>query len=449
VSELAQAIWAQDRRLDGLRCAGAWRLNALSVPGAAAVGPMVRRWGQRSVAASGGVVSEPPLTLCAGVLAQTATPASCSSAPSRQLDPGARRMPARASGPFKVWWVEKGGQRHDRSMRLDDPLPSEEICDAALEYQQRIKAHFLRSKGLAKEDAAKELARAVGWVSLWWQKLPEEIPRPREVPPYVSEYNLRMLQLGVEPFRPAVLRRRFVEDTDGLYLECAQQMPWRQAVFRKRNYETGEVTVTNIASSRQDCAYPGLHTGIPRLDEALERVRREFDIQDPRAYLLNNFYPDGNTSIAPHNHDFWSAILSFGASRVFTLDGAPILLGDGDLLVLGTQRHGLPKMPAVKEGRVSIAIFWFQEHKQELASKTHSGGTDFQDERDDSVCAQCGLQTILLQESLDGQSYCSECWQKWQPMQSASAEVGDFQAGAAESDDDFLAAALELSLKEY
>jgi len=47
------------------------------------------------------------------------------------------------------------------------------------------------------------------------------------------------------------------EDTQGLYLECAQQMPWRQAVFRERNYDAGEVTVTNIASSRQDCSYGG------------------------------------------------------------------------------------------------------------------------------------------------------------------------------------------------
>ena len=37
-----------------------------------------------------------------------------------------------------------------------------------------------------------------------------------------------------------------LEDTEGLYLECAQEMPWRQAVFRKRNYQTGEVTAPRL-----------------------------------------------------------------------------------------------------------------------------------------------------------------------------------------------------------
>merc|ERR1711937_870921 len=106
-----------------------------------------------------------------------------------------------------------------------------------------------------------------------------------------------------------------------------------------------------------------MRTGIPRLDAALERVRQDFGVRDPDAYLLNNWYPDGRCSIAPHQHDFWSAIISFGAPRIFVLDGQPILLGEGDLLVFGTQRHSVPKMPQVKDGRVSIAVFWYPERK--------------------------------------------------------------------------------------
>merc|ERR1712187_156909 len=59
-----------------------------------------------------------------------------------------------------------------------------------------------------------------------------------------------------------------------------------------------------------------------------------------------------------------SAILSFGASRVFTLDWQPLLLGDGDMLVFGTQRHSVPKMLSVKSGRLSVAIFWYPERRQ-------------------------------------------------------------------------------------
>lgn len=139
-------------------------------------------------------------------------------------------------------------------------------------------------------------------------------------------------------------------------------------MLRKRNYETGEVTITKVASSRQDCMFPSLKTGIPRLDSALQRIKEDFQINDPGAYLICNWYADGDTNIAPHQHDFWSAILSFGASRVFTLDWQPLLLGDGDLLVFGTQRHSVPKMPSVESGRLSLAIFWYPERREADAS---------------------------------------------------------------------------------
>mmetsp|Transcript_99987 Transcript_99987/g.173483 ORF Transcript_99987/g.173483 Transcript_99987/m.173483 type:complete len:425 (-) Transcript_99987:222-1496(-) len=356
----------------------------------------------------------------------------------------------RNAGLFKVWWIEKGGQRHEKSLRLDDPLPTLELSEAAAEYQLRVRAFWLQTQGMGKERIAQELGKAPGWVSLWWKKPPNEVERPRDVPPYVAEYNLRMLECGVEPFRPVVLLRRYMTDTAGLYLECAQQMPWRQAVFRKRNYQTGEVTVTNIPSSRQDCSYRSLRTGISRLDTALNRIRHDFNITDPGAYLLNNFYPDGNTSIAPHQHDFWSAILSFGATRVFTLDGTPILLGEGDLLVFGTQRHGVPKMPAVKDGRVSVAIFWYPEKRQECLPAL-----------DGSSCFQCGLATEILQEAEDGNYYCEECWLDWQKHASerigrntgdASGHISVVDANTDDmsvADDDLLAAALELSLADY
>mmetsp|Transcript_10871 Transcript_10871/g.19348 ORF Transcript_10871/g.19348 Transcript_10871/m.19348 type:complete len:412 (+) Transcript_10871:146-1381(+) len=336
-------------------------------------------------------------------------------------------------GFVRVWWIEKGGERKDATLKLDDPLPVVKMSEAAAEYRCRFRAVHLRSKGWSKEKIGRELDKAAGWVTLWGERAPEEVPRPKDVPPYVIDYELRMLKCGIEPFRPAVLRRQYMTDTVGLYSECAQAFPWRQAVFRKRNYDTGEVTVTNIASSRQDCSIRGLKTGIARLDAALDRVRVEFDIRDPRVYLLNNFYPDGNTSIAPHQHDFWSAILSFGASRVFTLDGQPILLGDGDLLVIGTQRHGVPKMPAVTEGRVSVAIFWYPE----------MFGTE---------CSQCGKSTELLQEGEDGENYCEDCWRSWQTFSQAAQDEVPRQSMVEDTgltEDDILAATLEMSLKDF
>jgi len=224
-----------------------------------------------------------------------------------------------------------------------------------------------QQQGRSKASVAKELARPEGWINSHWGMTLDrlrEVKRPREVAKYVSEYETRMLSKGVEPFRPPSLRRKYMSDSSGMYEECAAAMPWRQAVLRKRNYETGEVTITNVASNRQDCTFPRLRTGIPRLDSVLQRIKEDYEINDPGAYLMCNWYPDGNTNIAPHQHDFWSAILSFGESRVFTLDWQPLLLGDGDLLVFGTQRHSVPKMPSVKSGRLSVAIFWYPERRE-------------------------------------------------------------------------------------
>ncbi|CAJ1440225.1 unnamed protein product, partial [Effrenium voratum] len=297
--------------------------------------------------------------------------------------------------------VEKG-QRYDAELSLAWDLPKAKESEEAKDFRQKLQARFWLSTGQSKEEVAERLGKACGWVTQAAGAAPEI---PRAVPRYVAEYNLRMLSLGIEPFRPALLWRRYAEDTEGLYLECAQQMPWRQAVFRKRNYETGEVTVTGIASNRQDCSYPTLATGIPRLDVVLQRLKRDLQIQDPRAFLLNNFYPEGNTSIAPHQHDFWSAILSLGASRVFTLDGSPVLLGDGDVLVIGTQRHGVPKMPEVEDGRVSVAIFWYPESAPESLGSRPADA--------DPSCAMCGAKE-QLQEAEDGSAYCRACWQQWQ-----------------------------------
>lgn len=223
-------------------------------------------------------------------------------------------------------------------------------------------------EGRSTADMAKELGRPEGWVARCRNMAIDEVKRPREVAKYISEYEIRMLKGGIEPFRNPSICRKYLEDCVGMYEECVAAMPWRQAVLRKRNYKTGEVTITNVASNRQDCTFPTLRTGIARLDSVLQRIKVEYQIHDPGAYLICNWYPDGNTSIAPHQHDFWSAILCFGASRVFTLDWEPLLLGEGDLLVFGTQRHSVPKMRSVEAGRVSVAIFWYPERRKADAS---------------------------------------------------------------------------------
>merc|ERR1719245_2097262 len=110
-----------------------------------------------------------------------------------------------------------------------------------------------------------------------------------------------------------------------------------------------------------NASFRGLRTGIAALDELLESVRASLNIQDPDAYLILNYYANGRSTIGSHQHDFWSAILTFGASRVMLVDNRPVVLHDGDLIVLGTQKHGIPKQPSINQGRVSVAVFYHPE----------------------------------------------------------------------------------------
>lgn len=231
------------------------------------------------------------------------------------------------------------------------------------------------------------------------------VKRPKDVPPYVAEYNLRMLSLGIEPFRPASLLRNYAKDsrtpkasTWNVHKQC-------HGVRSQTLLRVDRTAATLVCLPASDVLMTSCNTC---------EIWTSRTIKDPRAFLLNNFYPDGNTSIALHQHDFWSAILSLGAPRVFTVDGDPVLLNDGDVIVIGTQRHSVPKMPEVKDGRVSVAIFWYPESRGPM-------------------CDRCGADAPL-QESRDGLSYCQACWRDWQEED--------------HSDDAMLQVALQLSILE-
>jgi len=279
----------------------------------------------------------------------------------------ATRSPKKNERPHICRWYENK-ENHEATLSLQDDLPSPNLAPAAIEYRHRLRAIWMKQQGIGKADVSKQLKRPEGWVADCWNMKADNVKRPKEVAKYIGEYETRMLREGVEPFRPPMLRRKYVTDSVGMYEECAAGLPWRQAVLRKRNYETGEVAITKIESNRQDCTFPTLRTGITRLDAILQMIKVDFQIADPGAYLICNWYADGQTNIAPHQHDFCSATLCFGASRVFTLDWQPLLLGDGDLLVFGTQRHSVPKMQCVESGRLSVSIFWYPERHKADAS---------------------------------------------------------------------------------
>lgn len=189
-----------------------------------------------------------------------------------------------------------------------------------------------------------------------------ELSPPRQVPAYIADHAIDCLEAKVDPCRPAQILRRFVQSSEPLENCSALSacLSWDPAPALKRDYETGEVWDTGRKLLREK-AVSSLQTGVPAVDAAITQIVDIFGIDDPGAYLLCNKYKDGRSFIAPHQHDFWSATFSFGASRIFLLDKQPILLEDGDVLVFGSQRHSVPKQldPRQSGERVSLSLFWY------------------------------------------------------------------------------------------
>lgn len=341
--------------------------------------------------------------------------------------------------PQRYRFIEQG-RLHEVDLRVEPVLPEVSLSPPAEEYRATLRSHYLRSKGWTLQNVAMELERSEAWVQQCWTKSAADIMPPRGLPQYISRYELRMLSAGVMPFRPPELRRGYVTNSSGLYEECVQQLQWKQASIRRRNYHTGELTVTSDASNRQDCVYRSCMTGVARLDEVIRQVCLDFDVADPEAFLVNNWYPDGKSSIGAHSHDNWSAILSFGASRIFMLDDKPILLCDGDLLIFGTQRHSLPKMPDVSDGRVSVGIFWYPE----------TSGAITMGPVCTIECGGCGHRRPMHQKAPDGKSYCQSCWTAFlRAMPGLMQHMGMVGRGGNSSiEDEMFASALQRSLLE-
>lgn len=100
----------------------------------------------------------------------------------------------------------------------------------------------------------------------------------------------------------------------------------------------------------------------PKLDALVLDLVRDFHLPDPfqAGYTVKmNWYPDGFSRVSPHRHDNWTLLVSLGSPRVLTVDRARVLMEDGDLILFGTQSHGVPEMPKLSGGgRMSLVLMF-------------------------------------------------------------------------------------------
>jgi len=103
------------------------------------------------------------------------------------------------------------------------------------------------------------------------------------------------------------------------------------------------------------------------MDRILQKLFHEYGIEDRTSGVALNWYPDGQSMLGAHRHDCWTALFSFGCDRILTIDKTPLLCRDGDLVIFGTQLHGVPIMPEISEGRITVPVFFYPNHLQKKA----------------------------------------------------------------------------------
>eukprot|EP00435_Cladocopium_sp_Y103_P036101 s69_g9.t1 len=230
------------------------------------------------------------------------------------------------------------------------------------DYQERAR------KGLSKTEISEKVGRSEHWVKRWWREHPATLERP------AGSRDVVLKKASINAFRDLDIRRRFISE-DSTYKSLVDKVTWRQAKVVARDPNTGELALRynekgqSLSAGRQVADYSG---GLDFLDEILQKVLHglhycqvhwftQMNIRDPQARIFMNFYADGKDKVAAHRHDFWTCLLSFGSPRILTVDNRPVLLRDGDLIVFGTQNHGVPPMPDISDGRVSLVIFFYPD----------------------------------------------------------------------------------------
>ena len=168
-------------------------------------------------------------------------------------------------------------------------------------------------------------------------------------------------------WRDVEVRRKYAADP-AIYDELLNNTEWKSGAARTRDFSTGASHVKYDKEGKmklqgnQGAKYT--KGSSPAFDKLLQQFFAEYGLADRTSGIALNWYPDGDSVLGSHRHDCWTALFSFGHERILTIDKTPLLLQDCDLVIFGTQRHGVPKMPEVHEGRITVPIFFYPTHMQ-------------------------------------------------------------------------------------
>ena len=245
------------------------------------------------------------------------------------------------------------------------------------EYQDRLRAIHLRKQGWAKAEIAKDIGRSERFVARWWQFEPLAVPRPPGIHQYLAHSMISEKKVDrTDMWRGVEVVRGFFKDTLGLYDEIVSSFTsWKQGASETKDFRTasyflrydreGKMRMMTMKSA-------GYRSGVvSRLDALVSKIHQKIKVTDPNHGAGMYWFSDGDASVGSHRHVFWSARVALGAERIMMVDKTPILMQEGDLVIIGPQRHGVPSMPEISEGSLRISVP-FKPQKQERTPQAKS-----------------------------------------------------------------------------
>jgi hypothetical protein len=130
--------------------------------------------------------------------------------------------------------------------------------------------------------------------------------------------------------------------------------------YLKDNIPWGESTITRYGGrTRLGCSYQSGR------DKIIDNFIKKIDAtKPPGQYSLVgvylNYQRDGEEYTPRHNHEggFQQLICLGPAKRKFVIGKLSQILGNGDVAIFGSAKHGLPKDTKCREERISIATFY-------------------------------------------------------------------------------------------
>ena len=136
--------------------------------------------------------------------------------------------------------------------------------------------------------------------------------------------------------------------------------------------------ISNISEFQNVCDL--IVNAIECLVEKGELGHSNYDVSG--IYL--NFYETGEMYTPNHNHPHTTQlIISLGGTRRFNLNTKSFDVGNGDVLVFGSQKHGVPRQPDASP-RISIACFLTERSGGDANANENEGDGTNESESEDA-----------------------------------------------------------------